>query len=141
MPVNFHDVTQHHFEAGRRSYGPAKDLLVIGSIYLGQVRVVNSLEVDWNVLERLQDLDAPHFFKLVHKRCRKDSFASTMTQVDECAAWDVKGIVPRVGVIIFVCLLYPLEDLEERFKFNLAVGEVYVFETTFVPFTPTFRLR
>ncbi len=64
-----------------------------------------------------------------------------MTQVDECAAWDVKGIVPRVGVIIFVCLLYPLEDLEERFKFNLAVGEVYVFETTFVPFTPTFRLR
>lgn len=46
MPVNFHDVTQHHFEAGRHSYGPAKDLLVIGSIYLGQVRVVNSLEVD-----------------------------------------------------------------------------------------------
>ena len=49
--------------------------------------------------------------------------------------------MPAIRVIVFERLLNPLEYLEERFKLNLAICEVDVFEAALVSFTPTFRLN
>jgi len=140
VPVDRHDVPKNHLEAWCCSCRPAEDLLVIFSFHLGQVGVVHCLQVYGNVLERLEDLDAPHSLELVHKRSSKNSLASAVAQVDEGATWDVEGVVPAVRVLILEGLLNPLEDLEERFEFDLAVGQVDIFQAALVSLTPTFSL-
>ena len=48
--------------------------------------------------------------------------------------------MPAIRVLVLVSLLYPLEDLEERFELDFSISQVDVFKTTLVALTPTFQL-
>ena len=76
----------------------------------------------------------------MHECTSKDTLSSTVTQVDEGAARDVVGIVPAVRILIFVSLLDPLEDLEERLEFNLSIGQVNLLQAALISLTSTFIL-
>ena len=77
----------------------------------------------------------------MHECTGKDTLSSTVTQVDEGAARDVVGIVPAVWILIFVSLLDPLEDLEERLEFNLSIGQVNLLQAALTSLTSTFNLH
>ena len=64
-----------------------------------------------------------------------------MPKVDKSAAGDIEGIVPAVWVSVFPFFLYPLDALVEGREFNLAIGQINVFQSSFVPFTPALRLK
>ena len=74
----------------------------------------------------------------MHHGCRKDPFASAMTQIYKVATRNVKGIMPALVVLVLPCLLNPLEHLEERLEFYFAVGQGDLIETASIPFHPTF---
>ena len=76
----------------------------------------------------------------MHECTGKYTLSSTVTQVDEGAARDVIGIVPTVWILIFVSLLDPLEDLEERLEFNLSIGQVNLLQAALISLTSTFIL-
>jgi len=76
----------------------------------------------------------------VHHRAREDAFASAVTQINKSATWDIKGIVPAVRVSVFPFSLDPFEDLEERFKLDLSISQIDLFEAFLVPLAPTLRL-
>ena len=77
----------------------------------------------------------------MHECTGKDTLSSTVTKVDEGAARDIVGIMPAVRILIFVSLLDPLEDLEERLEFNLSIGQVNLFQATLASLTSTFNLH
>ena len=77
----------------------------------------------------------------MHECTGKDTLSSTVTQVDEGAARDIVGIMPAVRILIFVSLLDPLEDLEERLEFNLSIGQVNLLQATLASLTSTFNLH
>ena len=76
----------------------------------------------------------------MHECTGKDTLSSTVTKVDEGAARDIVGIMPAVRILIFVSLLDPLEDLEERLEFNLSIGQVNLLQATLASLTSTFNL-
>ena len=77
----------------------------------------------------------------MHECTGKDTLSSTVTKVDEGAARDIVGIMPAVRILIFVSLLDPLEDLEERLEFNLSIGQVNLLQATLASLTSTFNLH
>ena len=77
----------------------------------------------------------------MHECTGKDTLSSTVTQVDEGAARDIVGIMPAVRILIFVSLLDPLEDLEERLEFNLSIGQVNLLQAALTSLTSTFNLH
>ena len=63
-----------------------------------------------------------------------------MTKVNEGTTWDIEGVVPAVRVLVLPGFLDPLEDLEERFEFNLSIRQLYVLESALVSLASAFRL-
>ena len=63
----------------------------------------------------------------MHEGARENSFAASMTQVNEGATRVVKSIVPAVWILVFPFGLNPLEDLEERLKLYLSISQLDVF--------------
>lgn len=121
MPLDLKDVTEDDFEARCRHRRPTKDALVLHWVHICHVCVVDSFELNGDVLERFKDLDSPTTLELVHHSSRKDPLSCAMSEVDEGATWVVEGVVPAVRVLILIRLLDPLEDLEERLEFDLAI--------------------
>ena len=76
-------------------------------------------QADGDVVEGLQNFDSSHLAELVHQSTRKDSFSSTVSQVNECSTALVECLVPR---FLIVLSLDPLKDEVERSKFDLSVG-------------------
>ena len=77
----------------------------------------------------------------MHECTGKDTLSSTVTKVDEGAARDIVGIMPAVRILIFISLLDPLEDLEERLEFNLSIGQVNLLQAALTSLTSTFNLH
>ena len=64
-----------------------------------------------------------------------------MSKINEGTSWNIVSVMPRVGVLVLVRLLDPLEDLEERLELDLTVRQVHTFKTVFSSFVPTFNLN
>ena len=77
----------------------------------------------------------------MHHGTGENSFASTMTQINESTSWNVVRIMPTLRILVFLSLLDPLEYLEEWFELDLAVGQVDFVEAASVPLFPTFNLQ
>ena len=134
------NITQHDFKSGRTGHRPPENLLVVCRIHFGQVGIVNGLEVERDILEAFQDLNAPHSLELVHHGSGQDPLARAMAQIDEGATRDVERVMPAVRVFVLPRFLDPLEDLKERLELNLAIRQVYILQTTLVSFTSAFKL-
>ena len=76
----------------------------------------------------------------MHESSAKNSFACSVTKVDKSSSWHVVRIVPTIGVFVLISLLDPFENLEERLEFDLAIGQVNIFETSFVTLLSAFFL-
>ena len=139
-PRDLKHVTLFYVELGGLILWPSKDILVLGRVNFLKIGIVYALQINWDVKETFEKLHAPTSLKLVHHRAREDAFASAVTQIDKSATWDIKGIVPAVRVSVFPFSLDPFEDLEERFKLDLSISQIDLFEAFLVPLAPTFRL-
>ena len=63
-----------------------------------------------------------------------------MTKVNKSTTWDIEGVVPAVRVFVLPCFLDPFEDLEERLKFYLSIGQLNVFESALISLAPALSL-
>ena len=52
-PVVLVDIAKHHVESRRSAHWPAKDLLVIVRLNLCQIGIIDSFQIDGDVLKRL----------------------------------------------------------------------------------------
>ena len=76
----------------------------------------------------------------MYKGAGENSLASPVAQIDKSTAWDVEGIVPTIWVFIFLCLLYPLKDLENRLEVNFTVSQTDLVQVLGIALTTTFSL-
>ena len=76
----------------------------------------------------------------MHHRARENTLAGAVAKIYKSATRDVKGIVPAVRVSVLPFFLDPFEDLEERFKLDLTIGQIDLLEAFLVPLAPTLRL-
>ena len=107
---------------------------------LGYVLVIFSLQVDRDILQGLENFDSPAPLKLMHEGARENSFAASVTQVNEGATRVVKSIMPAVWVLVFPFALNPFEDLQERLKLYLSIGQLDVFKSTLASLPPALFL-
>ena len=141
MPLDLEHVTNDGVEARRLRRWPAKDLLVLIALDRLNVVIVDCLQSQGHILERVENLDAPASLELVHEGARQYSLARAVTNVNERAAWYIESVVPAVWILVLIRLLDPFEHLEERLEFDLTVRQADVLEALLVALPPTLRLR
>ena len=76
----------------------------------------------------------------MYESAGENPLASPVAQIDKSTAWDVEGIVPTIGVLIFLCFLYPLENLVNRLEVNFAVSQTDLIQVLGVALSSTLPL-
>jgi len=137
VPLLQEHIALNDFEGGCLGDRPAEELLVLLWRPRLHIVIIDGLQALGHILEGLEDLDTPAALELVHEGASKNSLSRAVAEVDECAAWDIVGVVPAVRVHVLPSRLDPLEDLVERFELDLAICQTDLLEAFLVALSAT----